>query len=304
MKRLLAVSVLIVLAFFAFAVPALAAAGDEKDDFVVLTGALVVAEGDTVNDAIIFDGDATIDGTVTGNVVVFNGDATISGDVAEDVVALNGRVIVNEGATVGGDVRSREAPRIDGRVDGDVTGVNFNFDVHGLAFASRIAIWVATTVSSFVLGLLLVLIVPRAADAVARAGGTRTGAAAGWGILLLVGLPVFAIISMVTLVGIPFGVGLLLALALLYWLGYVASAFLLGRRLLKEPASRVGAFAVGWVILRLVALIPVLASIAWAVATALGLGAIAIAARAAGRKDAVLDAAAPQSIPPPPPMPG
>ncbi|HEV8563304.1 MAG TPA: hypothetical protein VGR41_00140 [Actinomycetota bacterium] len=303
MKRLLAASALIVLASFDFAAPALAASGDEQDDFLVLTGALVVAEGDTVNDAIIFDGDATIDGTATGSVVVFNGDATISGDVAEDVVALNGRVIVNEGATVGSDVRSREAPHIAGRVEGDVSGVNFNFDAHGFAFASRIAIWVATTVSSFLLGLLLMLFVPRASDAVARAGGARIGAAAGWGILLLIGLPIFAIIAMVTLVGIPFGIGVLLALGLLYWLGYVASAYLLGRRLLKEPASRVGAFAVGWGILRLAALVPILAGVLWAVATVLGLGAIAIAARAAGRKDGVLPTAAAPPIPPPPPMP-
>jgi hypothetical protein len=303
MKRLLAASALVIFVSLAFAAPALAVSGD-KDDFVVLTGALVVPEGDTVSDAIIFDGDATIDGIATGSVVVFNGDATISGEVGEDVIALNGRVVVNEGASVRGDVRSRETPQIAGRVGGDVGGVNFNFDWHGLRFASRIAIWVATTVSSFLLGLLMVILVPRAADAIARAGGARAGAAAGWGVLLLIGLPIFAVIAMVTLVGIPFGLGLLLALGLLYWLGYVASAYLLGRRLLKEPASRVGAFAVGWGILRLAALVPVLAGIVWAVATVLGLGAIAIAARAAGRKDdTVLAAPAAPPIPPVPPMP-
>jgi hypothetical protein len=303
MKNLLGSLALIVFVSLVFAAPALAAPED-NDDFVVLTGALVVAEGETVDDAVILDGNATIDGTVTGSVVVFNGDATISGEVGESVVALNGRVVVNEGAIVGGDVRSREAPHIAGRVDGDVAGVNFNFDWHGLRLASRIAIWIATTVSSFLLGLLLVLFVPRAADAVARAGGVRIGAAAGWGILLFIGLPMFAVIAMVTLVGIPFGLGLLLALGLLYWLGYAASAFLLGRRLLKEPASRVGAFAVGWGILRLAALVPVLAGIVWAVATVLGLGAIAIAARAGGRKDVVLSTpAGPPPIPPPPPIP-
>ncbi|HEY7400866.1 MAG TPA: polymer-forming cytoskeletal protein [Actinomycetota bacterium] len=298
MRRFLGVAALAFVVSFALAGTALAADGTK--DFVVLTGSLLVPAGDTVNDAVIFDGDATIEGTVTGNVVVFNGDASIVGDVNGDVVAFNGRVLVGEGATVHGNVRSRLSPRIAGQVDGTVGGVNFNVDWGNLRLASRLAIWVATTVSSFLLGLLIVLFAPRAADAVASAAEARTGAAAGWGFLVLIGLPIFAVLAIVTLVGIPFGLGLLLALGLLYWLGYVASAYLLGRRLLKSSGSRVGAFAIGWGILRVVALVPILAGLLWVVATAVGLGAIAIAARAAGRKDAT---ASMRPAPPTPPMP-
>jgi hypothetical protein len=41
---------------------------------------------------VIFNGDATIEGTATESVVVFNGDVEISGTVGDDVVAFNGSV--------------------------------------------------------------------------------------------------------------------------------------------------------------------------------------------------------------------
>src|SRR5262245_15859140 len=94
------------------------------DDQVVLTGTLVVPEGETVATAVIFNGDATIQGTVTGSVVAFNGDVDVSGTVDDSVVAFNGRVTVRSGGHVGGDVASRRAAVIEpgATVDGSVRG--------------------------------------------------------------------------------------------------------------------------------------------------------------------------------------
>ena len=89
--------------------------------------------------------------------------------------------------------------------------------------------------------------------------------------------------------------------ALLYWLGWVAGAFALGRRLVSAPASRIGAFAAGWGILRVIALVPVVGGIAWLATTVIGLGALAIAARSAGR--GIEQVPSPPGMPPPPPLP-
>ncbi|RPJ14791.1 MAG: hypothetical protein EHM22_01515, partial [Actinobacteria bacterium] len=58
--------------------------GPAGDDQIVLTGELLVPEGETVGTAVIFNGDATIEGTVTKSVVVFNGDVEIAGTVGDD----------------------------------------------------------------------------------------------------------------------------------------------------------------------------------------------------------------------------
>jgi hypothetical protein len=290
--------------------PALAQFGSDPDEpFVVLTGALVVPTGTTVSDAIIFNGDATIDGDVDGQVIAFNGDVTVSGDVTENVVSFNGHVTLLGGAHVGGDIVSRFIPQIapTATVDGRLRPArSLNVNLGKLTTVSRILVWLATTVSSFLLGLLLVLFVPRAAEAVARTAADQLGASIGFGFLMLVGVPIAAFIAIGVLVGIPFGVGVLLALGLLYWLGYTAGAYALGRRLVAGPNKSMLAFLAGWGILRVVALIPVVASLVWLAATVWGLGALVIAARAAGRPTPDAPGAgvatAVPPIPPPPPI--
>ena len=113
----------------------------------------------------------------------------------------------------------------------------------------------------------------------------------------MIGLPIVAVIAMVTLVGFPLGLGLLLALGLIYAIGYVAGAWVLGRRV-ASGASPILAFLAGWGILRVIALIPFLGGLASLVATVIGLGAIVVAGRRARREVVVTDA---EPAPPPPP---
>jgi hypothetical protein len=279
------------------------------DPFVVLTGHLDLAEGTVASEAIIFDGDANIAGDVTGNVFAFNGDVVVTGRVNRDVVSVNGRVTLGPGARVGGDVVSHDLPVIaaSATVNGRVRRES-RFDVNAGQFAAigRFLWWIATTVSSFLLGLILVLFVPRAADATAATAARRLGASIGFGFLMLIGVPIAAVVAMALLVGIPIGLGVLLALGLLYWLGYTVGAFALGRRLVAAPRHRMLAFLAGWGILRLLALIPVAGALIWLAATVWGLGALVIAARTSGRESAVppvLTPAGGQPIPPPPPIP-
>ena len=49
------------------------------------------------------------------------------------------------------------------------------------------------------------------------------------------GLPLLAILALVTLVGIPLGLGLLAALGLLYAIGYSASAWIWAARSYDHP---------------------------------------------------------------------
>lgn len=251
---------------------------DDPPKQVVLTGRVDVAEGEVVGDVVVFNGPVLIDGTVEGKVVVFNGRLIISGTVDGDVFHVRGGLRIEAGARVTGDVVSRRTPAVspDAVVEGErrrfgpdaFTGLNL--------FAARLALWLAATVSTLVLGLLLLLLGPRAAEAVAAVGRARVGASIGWGVLLFFGLPVLAVVAMVTLVGIPFGVGLLLALFLVYSLGYVAGAIVLGRSLVRPPRSGTVAFLAGWGILRILALVPVLGGILWFVSALYGLGVLVV----------------------------
>jgi hypothetical protein len=78
----------------------------------------------------------------------------------------------------------------------------------------------------------------------------------------------------------------LAALGLIYALGYAATAWVLGRSILRRPTAWVVAFLLGWAILRAVALIPILGGLVWFAAVVFGLGALLVAiwrGRAAAR---------------------
>ena len=213
----------------------------------------------TVNDDVyVGDGRLVIRGHVTGDVLVVHGDVLITGRVGGDVVALDGRVTTRDGARVNGDVKSRKTPDVaPGTVRGDVKKLNVGNLFAGFLIGFLIFLWIAVTVSVAILGLLFVLLFPRAADATAAAG-RRFWPTLGWGALIGIVGPILGVLVLVTIVGIPFGLGILSALNVLAPLGYVASSLIFGRLMVKgtSTGARIGAFFAGFGILRAAALIP------------------------------------------------
>jgi hypothetical protein len=269
-----------------FAWPAGAQEGDPRfveDDQVVLTGGLIVPEGSTVKTVVVFNGPVVVEGTVRENLVVFNGRTEIIGTVGEDVVVFNGRVFIRSGAEIGGDVASSQDPEIEdgATIGGDQVNIATRFDFENLGFAGRVAWWIGYSVSTLVLGLLVLLLAPRLDAAIVEVMRTRMGASFGFGAATFFLVPIAAILLLITIVGIPLGLFVLLALALLYTIGYVAGAHALGRLIIKPPTSPFLAFLVGLGILRLVALIPFVGGLGWLLASILGLGVLVVSSRRA-----------------------
>jgi cytoskeletal protein CcmA (bactofilin family) len=269
---------------------------------IVLNGKLTVAEGDTVDTALLVHGTATIDGTVTGAVVVFDGRTDISGTVQGDVFVFNGAVTVRSGAVIDGDLVTRQSPTVESgaTVRGQQQRVSTRFNTGDLGLASRVIWWVGYSVSTIVLGLLLLVLAPALDPAIVRAMRERFGGAIGFGVAVFFLLPIVAVLFLIVIVAIPLGLFLLLALALLYTVGYVAGAHALGRRLVKPPTSRFAAFLAGWAILRVLGLIPVVGGFVWTLASIFGLGILWVSARRSSPLPAVPE---PPAMPPPTPAP-
>jgi hypothetical protein len=270
------------------------------DDQVVLTGRLVVATDETVDTAVIFDGPAVIEGTVRESLVVFNGDTEIVGTVRQDVVVFNGDVVVRSGAEVGGDLVTQGTPQIEegATIGGRRSNVVTRFDFDMVGFAGRVAWWIGYSVSVLILGLLLLAFAPQLGQAIREVAGARMGSSIGWGVGLFFLLPIGSVLLLVTVVGIPLGIFTMLALAFIYTLGYVVATVAVGGMLLRSSPSRYVVFLVGLVVLRLLALIPVVGGLLWFVASVWGLGLLAVAIRS--HPTAVAPAG---PVPPMPPAP-
>jgi hypothetical protein len=253
--------------------------GQAGDAFVVLSGPADVPRGRLVGDLVVFHGSSIVDGTVNGSLTAFDAPVTISGRVLGDVVVFKGRVELASGADVTGDVVSQNDPIVapGARIGGTTGRVQTHVNWAGFGWASALAWWVAVSISTLLIGLVLLWLTGRGANRIADAGRTRIGPSIGWGLLAFFGLPILAVIALVTIVGIPLGLAVLAALALIYTFGYTATAWILGRRILRARTGWVVAFLLGWGILRVLALIPVVGSLIWFVAVVFGLGALAVA---------------------------
>jgi hypothetical protein len=187
-------------------------------------------------------------------------------------------------------------------VGGEISSEDWADAASGWGWVSWFAWWLAVSVSTLIVGALLVWLAPAALHAAERAARERLGATVGWGVAIAIGVPLLAILALVTLVGIPFGVALLLAAIPVLLVAYATAAWIVGRRVLSDRStSRWGALLAGWGILRVLALIPVVGALVGLAATVVGLGALAVALWRARRPGA--PSARPEAPPPSRPAP-
>jgi len=279
---------LVLIALGALASPATAPAApttaDEEDAIVVISGDVTVPRGETVEGVFVASGDVRVDGRVDGDVVLFSGDVVVGGRVDGDVVTFGGRSRLLASAHVTGDVSyGDERPIVSGDaiVKGDVTEADWPDGGDLVPFIGAFFLWLAIGASMAILGTLMILIAPRAADAIAARSRERIGPVIGIGFAIAICLPLAAVIVAFTVVGLPLSFLLLLALMPLAALGYVAAAYALGRRIVGPPRNRIWSFLAGLAILRAIALVPFLGALVGLAAVIFGFGLIGAAIGAA-----------------------
>lgn len=254
---------------------------DPPDQIVVLSGDQTVIDADrTVDLVAVARGDVVVNGTVDGAVIVGNGTAIIRGEVTGDVVVFRGRAVVEDGATVGGNVFSSGRPLVGDRatVDGDVEKVQFTAIANAFGTAVFIFWWLAVTVSTLVAGLVFTGAFSAMARRTVDAGRDAVPASILAGAGATIALPLLSVALLFTLIASPLGLAGLAAMAPLYLVGYVCGALVLGHLILRDRVHLIGSFALGWLILRVVGLLPVFGGLLTFAATVFGLGALLVAA--------------------------
>lgn len=240
--------------------PAAAQDPDAVTDVLIrVNGPLRVGSDEAVGTAVVMGHDAVIAGTVREQLVVVDGTARVTGSVLGSVVVAGGRLELGPDAAVGRDVAlfGSTLHRAPGAAIGG--GVR----EHGLAVSGRFLrlLWTAMT-------LMLVA----AAGLFAALGGRQLGESARllvarpWETLLAVlvlwvAVPLLTAPLLLSVVGIPLAVGVLLFLLPAFWfLGYIVSATAVGLALLRttwEPGRPpLREAAAGVVVLQLAAFMP------------------------------------------------
>jgi hypothetical protein len=260
-------------------------ADPQPRDQVVLAGDVFVRRGDEVGQVVVLNGTVTVAGVARGDVVVLHGEITVTGQVSGSVVSVDGPVRLGPNAQVLGDVIAREPVT---RASGATVAGSVR---EGTAFVYRrpadifgpFTTWLAVALSTLVLAALLLLLAPRASESVAATARSAPWRSVGIGVALVALVPVLGVALVVSLLGFPLGLSLLLASWFVASVGFAWSVFAIGRLLWRVPRSRWLALPSGWAVVTAAAAVPYVGGVVWGAGAVLGTGAATVAAWRARR---------------------
>lgn len=192
-------------------------------DTALFGGNLSIA-GDVDGDIALIGGSLTISGTIDGDIVIMGGQALLSESavIKGDISTIGGNVEKEPGAEVHGEITNNAPPAIDAPEVPDLPNLpnipNISdtpkADIHPLwDVAGKFAKAVLIGLIGMLLNLFLQPQMERAGTAMVR----QPFIAGGYGLIVVVGLPVIAVILSITLILIPIAL-LMILIAPLAWL--------------------------------------------------------------------------------------
>ncbi len=245
-------------------------------DVVTMGSDVVVARGERAKDVVTMGGDADIAGEVTGDVVTMGGaihvrnGASVRGDLVTfggDVTIEDGAIV--EGARVGFDHGRKEMKKWanDWKDEAEDWGPDWMGDTLGS---------VAHYALLFLLGLMLLSLVPDRLSAVERTVARAPGRSLALGFIGFLTVLVMIVVLAISIIGLPAALALLIGLPIAVYFGLAAIAAVLGAAIPIERVQRspIAQLAVGVGILFLISLVPFIGWVVLIVAAAVGLGAV------------------------------
>lgn len=249
---------------------------------IVAGGDITVPQGEQADLLLVAAGDASVSGTVNA-LVMIDGTATLTGATVGTVVVVSGTVDVGPGTVVLNDVAEARGTVVSsgGEIMGSTRELATGIAVFGV-FAGIVAIivWVGVGVAALIAALVLSSLAGQQLRKAAWLIGHEPVPSILLGLLSIVVIPLVAVLAMVTVIGIPTGLGILLVMwPALAFLGYLVGAIWIGEWLLSRRAGYVPAerphlaAVVGLVVAFVLGLIPLLS----AIISIVGTGAVILA---------------------------
>ncbi len=263
-----------------------------------------LAAGQSVNSLVAFGCNVTIEqgATVRGDLADFGSNVSVAGTIGGNVITFGGNVSLTETAvvngsinSVGGNIRRAAGAQVNGGVNsgnGNVAPIppiapvapvqpipsspftnafNFGFNILG---------GIVTAVAFAALGALIVLFAPEPTRRVGSAVETKPLNVAGVGCLTLIVLPILGLLLVITVIGIPVALILMLAAILAWVFGWIAIGFLTGEKILRAFQAReilpVIAVILGVLILTLISQVTFIGWLVSLVVGLLGIGAVVL----------------------------
>lgn len=237
-------------------------------------------------------GDVLIDGPVGGTMRGAARTAIMGGFVGEDAFLYIKYLTLSDGAHISGDLTYtsveealvRPGARIDGTTTHHVPEYRKRIrKIFPFIILAGVAGKIFQFLTTVLVGLVFILAAARPVLLLSEGIRKRPGASAGWGAIILFGVPIGVALALGTVVGIGLGMVAASAYFIALLLGYVAISLTIGRLILgqsaqiKNKGAIFGSFVLGLFIITLLRFVPVFGYFVWFAASLFGLGSIVTA---------------------------
>ena len=146
----------------------------------------------------------------------------------------------------------------------------------------KIGVWgrVIAFLMTLITGIVIILIVPRRSKAVATSIRRKPLLSLGWGAIILFATPIAAIVTFITVVGVPVGLIGLALYGIAIYLSQIAVGLFIGYLIISSFGNvdsrgvLIGAFTLGFALLTLIKLIPFVGFPIWLATVLFGIGAM------------------------------
>jgi hypothetical protein len=256
-------------------------------DLVVAGGNVQIRDSAVVGkDLVVKGGNVLFLGSVGRNMDVQGGSVSFAGIVGNDVFIDADSVSFEEGSRVGGNLTYRSSEEADtskvsvgGAIFKKVVPVRPAGQIARAFFVAKLIGFL----SLLVIGLLAILSMPKGTATIAKTFGTKFWRSLGLGLLVAVLTPIVAIILLVTIVGIPLALILLVLYAILLYIARLVAAFWLAE-LFGYGKIRLWGFIISLLVVYIVISIPVIGWLISLIITLTGVGAIVFPVVKLGKK--------------------
>ena len=229
------------------------------------------------------------DGTANGSLNLYADEIVFSGQASGPVLIEGHKIQLDESALIEGSltIRSSEEAIIspNAKITGKLTQLGledskffkeYGDDSNGGEFLLLLS------ASIFLLGLILIVFARGFVEQSISLFRTHPGQSIIWGLVVFVSIPIFTIVTMVTVIGIPIGVSTLLLLPFLLVLGFTVATLGVSDWILnrssepKKTVQRLLLFAIGVITLGIVGFVPLIGGLLIWLALLFGLGAASV----------------------------
>ena len=259
--------------------------GDIKGNLTVAGGSVTLTDSANINGSLITaGGNVNIFGPIGDNAIIGAGNLTIGNRIGGNVNAGAGEIKLTSNALIAGDLNyySRAKAQIQegAEVKGEVSHkIPHEVSPGRVLGAGFIFYLIFEVISALIVGLLLLKIYPNFVDRVVDIIQVKSLNSLGIGFLGIIVIPVIFLILILTIIGIPLGIIIILPYFIYLYLSKVFVSLFIGRRLLKlfGTSLRSGwALLIGLVIFVIVTSIPFIGGIIYLIFLILGFGALLI----------------------------